>query len=910
MSTTQIFGTIGFFMAGPPGAYAGIALGSYVDQQYLFPMLFETESGDPAAFDDLTITTAKEGANYPYCLGTQCRVPGIITWMSEPRNEQTSSAALPVMGKGGGGSRPNVPTVKNWYCDVRIAFNYSHEDTIVSLEKVLGNGRILYELSHIESQTGLIGCWYLAAEGAWAYYHSYPGYQGINFSAYKVTDPPGGGGTVGQITVSGYPEPSHAFNNGDFDMLAWWNEAGKQRMSRSGALGVNVADTYTITIEQTTNGFFSQYLSAIKTYLGAMDQDADEANDILDETWGGTGATGQWPCYRGVANISLMDLHLTQFSNQMPRFDFIVKAHATGYTYGSALQKICVDAGVPVGSLDVTNIPYIYPQGASVRQKYLEGAVFYGPRKARSWLQALMIAGNILYQRDGSTLKFFSREMIDEVTIDADDVGVFEIDGEPVSDAVVTNLEHMGWQGGVIVEFYNIHDNIQKATVEYYADDQYFAFDTQKTLKYQFPISMSRAEATAIAKRQLWLARAGKQYCKIQVPYKYCHILENDAVIFTKFGRTWRFVVQKRERAMNGLLVLEGPNSPETLDHWEWEDNEQTSSESMGGSGLGPGVLTGEVMDFAPFKDEHVNKPGLYLAACGSYPGANYDGCQVWESDDDVDYTQMTTLIDAAGICVCDTTLGGGVDEAYWDDVNTLQISTMQKDMFLESCTKLECQNGLNRIAVKTSSGWEVLGFADVSVDATSDRGSKQYTISTFLRGLCNTEHLIDSHGASETAVVLTAPGIYHVPQNTQRKGRTKYFKFVPMGRDESDYSGVAHDINLGTVTPFQPCHIAGSLDGSNDLTVTWDRRTRSLSRMFAAAKPVDDFVESYEIDFYDGATIVRTVRNADLTGTLEHEYTAAQQTTDGLTPGDPVKLRMYQMSPIIGRGKHTEVTI
>ena len=79
---------------------------------------------------------------------------------------------------------------------------------------------------------------------------------------------------------------------------------------------------------------------------------------------------------------------------------------------------------------------------------------------------------------------------------------------------------------------------------------------------------------------------------------------------------------------------------------------------------------------------------------------------------------------------------------------------------------------------------------------------------------------------------------------------------------------------------------------------------------MFAVAKPVDDFVQAYEIDFYDGATIVRKVRDADLTGDKEHEYTASQQTDDGLTPGDPVKLKMYQMSPIVGRGRGLEVTI
>lgn len=38
--------------------------------------------------------------------------------------------------------------------------------------------------------------------------------------------------------------------------------------------------------------------------------------------------------------------------------------------------------------------------------------------------------------------------------------------------------------------------------------------------------------------------------------------------------------------------------------------------------------------------------------------------------------------------------------------------------------------------------------------------------------------------------------------------------------------------------------------------------------------------------------------------------YTAAQMTEDGLTPGDPVKIRVYQISAALGRGGYSEATI
>jgi hypothetical protein len=38
--------------------------------------------------------------------------------------------------------------------------------------------------------------------------------------------------------------------------------------------------------------------------------------------------------------------------------------------------------------------------------------------------------------------------------------------------------------------------------------------------------------------------------------------------------------------------------------------------------------------------------------------------------------------------------------------------------------------------------------------------------------------------------------------------------------------------------------------------------------------------------------------------------YTAAQQTEDGLTPGDPVHLKISQLSSLVGRGLPADVTV
>jgi hypothetical protein len=112
----------------------------------------------------------------------------------------------------------------------------------------------------------------------------------------------------------------------------------------------------------------------------------------------------------------------------------------------------------------------------------------------------------------------------------------------------------------------------------------------------------------------------------------------------------------------------------------------------------------------------------------------------------------------------------------------------------------------------------------------------------------------------------------------------------------------------LQTVAPFGPSYVAGSRDGSDNLTITWERRSRAIVSPFDLnSSPVLEISENYEIDILDTGTVVRTIEVSAATTTT---YTAAQQTTDGLTPGDPVDLEIYQMSDVVGRGNKTEATI
>ncbi len=109
--------------------------------------------------------------------------------------------------------------------------------------------------------------------------------------------------------------------------------------------------------------------------------------------------------------------------------------------------------------------------------------------------------------------------------------------------------------------------------------------------------------------------------------------------------------------------------------------------------------------------------------------------------------------------------------------------------------------------------------------------------------------------------------------------------------------------INTGiSQKPYQPVHITGSRDGSDNLTIDWVRRTRIGGEWLDFIEvPLGEDEELYEVDILTGAgTVIRTIEVTAETAL----YTATQQESDfsGMVQ-NPVDVNVYQLSNVVGRG-------
>ena len=300
-----------------------------------------------------------------------------------------------------------------------------------------------------------------------------------------------------------------------------------------------------------------------------------------------------------------------------------------------------------------------------------------------------------------------------------------------------------------------------------------------------------------------------------------------------------------------------------------------------------------ELMD-VPILQDSDNDAGFYAATKGD--SALYPGSAVFNSVDDVTYVRKATVLESAVFGTCTTTLGDWTHGRVFDETNTVTVNVGAGS--LSSDTR---DNVLHSLATNAMLiGSEMIQFRTANLTAPGI-----YVLSGLLRGCRGTEWAMTGHVASERCVLLQAAGVRRVAMVNTDLGLSRYYKGVTLGQGLSSATAVTFVDNAIGLKPFSPILFKAGRDASNNIVFEWQRRTRLAVRMIGPLGinvPLGEDTESYEIDIFSSSsysTVVRTIASSTPTAA----YTAAQQSADGLTPGNTIYARVYQRSATVGRG-------
>jgi hypothetical protein len=505
----------------------------------------------------------------------------------------------------------------------------------------------------------------------------------------------------------------------------------------------------------------------------------------------------------------------------------------------------------------------------------------------RASLQQLMTAFMFDAVESGGKIKFVPRGTSSVATILQDNLAA-HVEGENLPDLItIRRQQELELPKRMSITFIN-NDADYQAGYQYAAR---IATDSVDEQSIELAIVMTNDQAAKIADTVLygmWLARETHQF---QVGIEHIALEPCDVITLQIENATYISRITTVEFGAPGLLVLQGAA----------EDSAVYSSEASaenGGGGLtdqtllpaGPTEL--RLLDI-PILRAIDNNSGFYMAASGYYEG--WKGASVVQSADNAVWNQVKTFLSSSVIGVANSILGGGLTTIP-DQANTVNIRINKGE--LSSITDDQLLLGGNLAAL----GSEIIQFQDAVLQADGT-----YILSHFLRGRFGTEWATESHILYEEFTLLNENSLQRILVDENTISTKRYYKAVTLGSTvDASISKTFTFTGVG-FKPYAPSHSKGSRDVSNNLTLTWIRRARYGGEWRDNVDvPLGETSENYEVEIINGSAVLRTIAVTSQSAS----YTAVQQTSDGLTPGNPVHIKIYQLSTTVGRGTPAEAFV
>lgn len=392
---------------------------------------------------------------------------------------------------------------------------------------------------------------------------------------------------------------------------------------------------------------------------------------------------------------------------------------------------------------------------------------------------------------------------------------------------------------------------------------------------------------------ELWVHR--DSFALVLTP-KWMYLSPGDCINIPHAGQT------RRVRIIGMDTALFGPIPVECV-----LDEIGVLTQTIGG-GVTPPATTfpGVVADTTLFafstnalRDADAASVGFYTAVNGATEG-DWPGCILYMSrDGGLTYEPVGDSGDGSSYGVTTSTLAAPSPEqtAHWDTVSTVDF-TLTAGTAPVTVSEAEVLNGENTVRIAE----EVLQFRTVT-----SLGGDSYRLSNLLRGKRGTDPFWGSHTSSDDVVFLENGGAtVRVVLDETLVNKTVKLKAVTIGQTLVDATSQDLTVTGDEWKCYSGCLLTGARDGGNNLTIDWERRTRSgggWADFIDADQP--EAVEAYEVDILVAAVVVRTISVSTSTAT----YSAANQTSDGITPGDPVTVSIYQIGRY-GRGYPLEGVI
>jgi hypothetical protein len=505
-------------------------------------------------------------------------------------------------------------------------------------------------------------------------------------------------------------------------------------------------------------------------------------------------------------------------------------------------------------------------------------------------------------------VKFIDRGQSSSDTIDQDDLGaaVGDLPDQPRR-ILETSQQDIELPKLLDLEYIDLDRDYQAGNQMAKRHDS--AVTTSKELQQiKLPVVFTAAEAAAIVQSWMRVAWTERQRKQTTLPLRFLESDPSDVVTITRTGQD-NAVVRLNKTSLGSGLLLEHESVVDDSDLYTAVVNTSGGTGFTEDSIAFPGLTRLFLFDIPYLRDQDAGDltvTGPYMSTTGFLPA--WRGAIVHKSNDGSSWDHWDTFDTETTWGV---TLDAGAANAnpfQWDRSTVITVSVANGTFSSATESQLVENNANAALWGSPSAGWEIVKFADVT-----DNGDGTVDLSTFIRGRRGTENECKDGHASGEFFILLSVGV------TRRKlfaaseiGSTRYFRATSVG-DTLDHSTVTALSLVGNdLKPYAPVHIEGLRDGSDNLDITWIRQDRiggdNNWRDAITDIPMSETTESYKAYLLNKSTGAEEAEQSETTEAAT--FTAAQVSTAGYNTTEPVNVRVYQVSSVVGNGFPGNATV
>lgn len=601
----------------------------------------------------------------------------------------------------------------------------------------------------------------------------------------------------------------------------------------------------------------NKFFKSLTIYSGHEDQPVDPIlEDNVDEDNG----------YIFSAYAVFEDLQLAAFGNSVPPCEGLIQVKI-GQTFAEAAEAISAAAGIdPLRDISTTAIT-----GDTLRGYLLTAETTcwdaVKPLLPVFGSDAADVAGQI---------RFYKRSQTMRSTFTPDEMGAHIYGDSPPERFMFKRATDLDLPQETSLTFIDPTRDYQPNT----ATSTRSEGNAKSNSNVSINLVMTADEGASAAALMHWDAWLGRTQVSFSLTDAWISLAAGYAYGFPVADQVVPYRITRKLRGANGIIEVEALS----------DESVTYTANVAGSSGQLPDDPSTEfadtrliLMDMPITQDGH-DDYGYYIVMGGSEPDWQRGAIQV--SPDGITFATIidqpfsAVMGDVTGTLAAGTTTG--LDDTL-DTTSVLTVVLLHSGMELESATDAELDANANFAYVGKDGLGEYLQFKT----ATFVSGTT-WQLTNLRRGRRGTDHAIATHASGEE-FALVGEGLFRIVySDTSEWGNEFTFRGVTLHQD-ADEADEQTFTNTGEgKRPFSPVNVQGTWDGSNNLTVTWDSR----SRLFAGGLGIDDNNE-WDIEFFGSPDHTETVVTETAT------FSAAEQTAAGLTPGDTVTGRVRQTSDV-----------